>query len=347
MLGIKQKTGRVFLLVLSFMIGGCRTSDTPMLSDNPAEVICELGSNKVELGQLLDAAIINDDTLVCISGNQVIMYDGSGTQVGLVGRRGRKTEEYIQPACVAGNSENILVWDGMSGRILIFDLSGEYLRSFALDVPVADMLPIGKLLYVYKMNGGEGGFIDVLDMETGDRVTSIGNPSQAQYVLTGWSSAAPLSRLGDSVYYMPKDRLVVYREEDAKSWECISKTFRAEQVQDSEALRANRAKMDKYLDENSFIVSIAAQEDKCYILALEGYYLPGDDWANKKEHRYYSIYEVNLENGHSRCMMHFPMGNMLPHLIMPGKNCFYYIGNEIKDTEESYSLMRISIPTGS
>ena len=109
MLGIKQKTGRVFLLVLSFMIGGCRTSDTPMLSDNPAEVICGLGSNKVELGQLLDAAIINDDTLVCISGNQVIMYDGSGTQVGLVGRKGRKTEEYIQPACVAGNSENILV----------------------------------------------------------------------------------------------------------------------------------------------------------------------------------------------------------------------------------------------
>ena len=146
---------------------------------------------------------------------------------------------------------------------------------------------------------------------------------------------------------MPKDRLVVYRVEDAKSWEFSSKTFHAERVQDSDALRANREKMDKYLDENSFIVSMVAQEDKCYILALEGYYLPGDDWTNKKEHRYYSIYEVNLENGSSDCLIHFPMGNMLPHLVMPGKDCFYYIGRDTNDLEETYSLMRIKIPTES
>lgn len=154
-------------------------------------------------------------------------------------------------------------------------------------------------------------------------------------------SSAPLVTREGRVFYMPKDRLVVTEAGSGRSWEVGSGTFKVEAVQDAATLRSDRQKMDKYLDENSFIVSMLVRENRCYILALEGYYLPGDDWDSKAENRFYSMYELDMETGRSRCVSHFRMGNMLPHQVMPGSESFFFIGRETIGEDDVYSLKRL------
>lgn len=337
-----NKLRRFLPLVVLGFLAGCQNEKGPEVSILPAETVCVLQENLAMLGSLVDCAMADDRTFVVCSGDQVILYGSDGMQQGLIGRKGRSSDEYAMPAGVGASGDAVYVWDGMSGRILVYDRSGALKNSFPAPAAAAELVPVGDdRLLVYRMNMGEDGFIDEVDAATGAVISSFGDAQAAHWVLTGWMSSAPLVSREGRVYYMPKDRLVVTEAGSGRSWEVGSGTFKVEAVQDAAALRSE--KVDKYLDENSFIVSMLVRENRCYILALEGYYLPGDDWDSKMENRFYSMYELDMETGRSRCVSRFRMGDMLPHQVMPGAESFFFISCETVGEDDVYSLKRLVI----
>lgn len=141
----------------------------------------------------------NRQTLVLPDGRLVVstmepasiqLYDSSGTFVRTIGRSGNGPGEYSWPSALAVTGDTLIIHDGRQARMLLYTMSGTYLRAFYTDIrnTASDMAidPRGylRLRENFGMTGARGVRWIYFTLE-GARVDSLERPTSSER--PGWS----------------------------------------------------------------------------------------------------------------------------------------------------------------
>lgn len=334
-----------FLLILSLflLLVSCRTEKDISISPPPFVEICSLDQACGALGVINSMDYVCDTAFVLCTNTQVYLYNFSGSLIRMIGRAGRANLEYSSPRVVRAGSDRIFVWDGMLAKFVWFDENGQAEGECQFDRGVSDFIVNGDCLWIYSSNkesktcivrlnylSGESADQDFLQVEGG------------HHILVRWMSRAPLCIRDGVVWSMSKNRLELCRSDSSEKLRIASSSFHEKEVSDPKAVINDRRKMEEYMCDTPFVVSILPGRESFLVLTAEGFLLKTEDGLDRSN-RFYTIYSVLPSSGRSKALVSFPQESFSPDQLMFGPDCFYCLAHRVEGNEDMYYLEKIEI----
>ena len=314
--------------------------ETP-LSDPPFDEICTLSQEEEPLGAINSIDYVSDSTFVLCTESQIYLYDFSGSLIRKIGRMGHARSEYISPRIARYGSDRIVVWDGMQAKFLCYGMDGEYLGETTFDTGVSDFLVDGDCLLVYTANKKSDRCIVKLDLASGETETQEFMPvGSGHHVLARWVSRAPMALENGVLWCMPKNKLDIYRSDRSEVIHLNSDSFKAADIDDPQAVIADREKMEEYLHDNSFVLAVHPMDRVVHVLAAEGY-LRKTNMEMDRTHRYYAAYSYDKSTGKVKKLARFPQASFSPEQVMVGPDGFYCLSHKVTEGEDQYRLEKL------
>lgn len=335
------------LLLMSIAMGSCKHSSMTIdiCSACPGEVVIpKLDNNIINISRPFSFDIINDSLFVLCDADNVILYDYSGHQVRRIGAPGKSKSEYNTPMVVRALDDSIYVWSSNTLRFLVYTLDGQFQTSYPYSSAIQDFLPDTSDIIVYNAGKSISNVIDVLDKRN-FAITHYQESSVEHRLLSHNESSTPLSRIGNFVYFLPKDELSLYYLSDTscctkKIISIESPTFNVVRVDPNDNLINDRKLRSQYLKENPITLGVYSCGKEYYLFSLEGKTRVVDDDVTNED-RYFSLYKQIDGNTSVERYSYDCFGQH--HLFKQHSKYVYYLRHTVQEKDEFYSLERFPL----
>ena len=139
-------------------------SEDPVLNIHSVLRIGSEDGDHDAFGRVLDAKLAADNHILVADGliRSVILFDSTGSFIRTIGRPGAGPGEFGVPALIAVDAnDSVFVWDSRMSRISVFNLNGDFVRTFRVMPSWAltgmEFMPDGKILLAGYTLGDLGG----------------------------------------------------------------------------------------------------------------------------------------------------------------------------------------------
>lgn len=263
-------------LLLLLAVAGCHGRDRKDVEGSiRLQPVCTLEENLALQGEPYSMDMAPDGSFVVSDLTNVVGYDPAGHQVFAWSKKGRGPYEYAECRRVRLSGDTVYVWDSGSSRLLAYDRAGNGLWTYDYGSSICDFLPAGSSVFIYPAGRRWEHIVEELDLETMSVVRSYGSSSITQKVLHSMSSAVPMTIHDGALYFMPKDRMDLYRAipdgagEIALVEQFSSESFRCKELKE-DLFAVNPLSGIEFLLQNSFVVSVIIDGASYKILTSEG-----------------------------------------------------------------------------
>ena len=263
-------------LLLPLVAAGCHGRDGKVAEKEILlQPVCSLEENLTLQGEPYSMDMAPDGSFVVSDLTNVVGYDPAGHQVFAWSKKGRGPYEYAECRRVRLSGDTVYVWDSGSSRLLAYDRAGNGLWTWDCGSGICDFLPAGSSIFIYPAGNRWEHIVEELDLETMSVVRSYGTSSFAQKVLHSMGSVAPMTIHDGALYFMPKDRMDLYRAipdgagEIALVEQFSSESFRCKELKE-DLFAVNPLSGIEFLLQNSFVVSVIIDGASYKILTSEG-----------------------------------------------------------------------------
>lgn len=320
----------------------------PIFSELSYETICELDQTECPVGRLNSLEVMRDGSILLCTNKDVLEYSAEGKFIRRIGHSGRADGEYVMPMVVRSYEDKIFVWSAMTLQFLEYDSEGNFVASYPYESGVNDFLPSDDRIFISPTGARDEYVIDVYGRESKSVCESLTLATEEQKAMQVWS-IAPIFICSGDLYYMPKDRLSIYRcgldelfQKDSLAF--VSKTFSVPKIKDAMSVLENMGKYEEYQNAASFVVGVFVGDGgaKIKVLTSEGEYSAGKDVRKAK--RYYTVY--NVDGGMLKGNYSFHSGAIADCALIC--NCggeMYFLRNEIQEgsSEETWTLCKAKL----
>ena len=313
--------------------------------DAEYEVICTLNDNNSLIKEPESFSMLPSGGFVIADGDKVVLYSNDGEQIRQIGFSGRALGEYNMPTNVKTHNDTVYVWSAMSLKFISYTINGEPIAEYKYDSAISDFIPSEDIIIVY--NSGRSGthIIDIYDKEQQNVVTSLTEAeSEHRILLRSWASC-PYWFSGENLYYMPRNRLSLYKynfaeREETQISSIESTTFNVERQSDYMSILTNRQKASKYLRDNSLVIGLIPNGgNKFLALTLEGQTKVIDDVYDTSE-RVITIYDMNKGKVIARYTFE-SIGTQV--LFSCLNNDIYFLKHSIENNDDVLMLCKLLI----
>ena len=269
-----MKWKKLWLLLL-LVAAGCKGRDGKVEErEMQLRTVCTLEENLTLLGMPYSMDMAPDGSFVVSDLTNVIGYDMAGHQVFAWSKKGRGPYEYSECHQVRILGDTVYVWDGSCARLIAYDRDGNGLWTWDYDSGLCDFLPAGSSIFIYPAGRRWDRIVDELDLKTMSVVRSYGSSSLAHKTLQSMGSVAPMTVHDGVLYFMPKDRMDLYRAmpdgagEAALVEQFSSDSFRCKELGE-DLFAVNPIAGIEFLLQNSYVVSVFFDDASYKILTVE------------------------------------------------------------------------------
>lgn len=252
------------------------------------------------------------------------------------------------PMVVRSFADKIYVWSAMTLQFLVYGNNGEYLESYSYVSAVNDFIPCEDKIYISPAGARDEYVVDVFDIDTKSVSASLTLATEEQKTMRMWS-VSPITVSSGTLYYMPKDRLAVYRcaledlsRKDSLKFE--SETFSVPKVEDSVSSVRDKGKYVEFQDKASFAMGIfiGKNDNEIKVLTSEGEY--SENAAERTDNRYYTVYDIvggKLKKSYSFHDEAFADCSLVSNV----NGEMYFLRNEIQEgaSEEKWTLCKAEL----
>ena len=334
---------KYILVLLICTFWSCSRSESTVV-EAPSETICRIvqKSDEEVLGRLNSFAVVDKESFVLCTEEQVYLYDMSGRRLFKIGTSGNSDKEYLMPMIVRTDGNLIYVWSAMNMRFVVYDIKGNFIKYYSYKSAIRDFLPARDCIFIYPAGLKDDHIVEIYDTASMEVSESIGTPTFAHKVLLGWMSAAPLCYKDGDLYFLPMDKLSVMKYSCNRAGSELvaslySDTFKVESI-DSE-LDNNKQSLYRYA--NSYTLMLFNRDDRFYILTSEGKYIKDGDMLSD-ENRFCSLYRIAGKTGER--IMSFTMGSFAyGNLLSVYDGNLYFIAHSVEDAEDIYTIKQLQI----
>ncbi len=270
-----MKWKKLWLLLL-LVAAGCNGRDGKVEErEMQLRTVCTLEESLTLLGMPFSMDMAPDGSFVVTDLTNIVGYDPAGHQVFAWSKKGRGPYEYNECQMVRLLGDTVYVWDAATTRLLAYDRDGNGLWTWDYDSGISDFLPAGSSIFISSAGKRWEHIVEELDLGTMSVVRSYGSSSLAHKTLHSMSSVTPMTVHDGALYYMPKDRMDLYRAipdgagESELVEEFSSDTFRCKEPGE-DLFAVNPLSGIEYLMQNSYVVSVVFDGASCKILTAEG-----------------------------------------------------------------------------
>ena len=271
-----MKKMKVFWLLLLLVAAGCNGRDGKVEEkEMQLRTVCTLEENLTLLGMPYSMDMAPDGSFVVSDLTNIVGYDPTGRQVFAWSKKGRGPYEYNECQMVRLLGDTVYVWDAATTRLLAYDRDGNGLWTWDYDSAISDFLPAGSSIFISSAGKRWEHIVEELDLGTMSVVRSYGSSSLAHKTLHSMSSVTPMTVHDGALYYMPKDRMDLYRAvpdgagESALVESFPSDSFRCKELGE-DLFAVNPLSGIEFLLQNSYVVSVIVDGASYKVLTIEG-----------------------------------------------------------------------------
>jgi len=333
----------MFLSIVS--ISSCSQHEISKNTMNSV-IICELQENLRHFSEPLSFSILDNGCFVICDGRNVILYSDGGKQLRMIGHRGKALYEYNNPSIVRTLKDTIYVWSSASLKFISFDLDGNPIQEYPYNSAVADFVLSDDNIIIYNAGRQSDKVIDIYDKVNRVVVDRLLDTSPEHRLLLHSWAVAPISNMGTSVVFSPKDKISLYQfdfrtEICSELFNFASDSFTVIRDVDYDEIINNRKKRSAYLRENSQVLSVFQDNQKYYLLCLEGSTEIIEDKYDTSS-RFFSVYCVGNKSPLVGHYYYDSIGTQL--LFSSSPSGLYFLKHNLTDSDESYILERVNLP---
>lgn len=333
-----------FLVIVFLTLISCQTQHVDFSKITQNE-ICALKDN-IELIGNIESLSVTDSMYVVSTGDHIIIFNSVGEQETIIDRKGRGRYEYVDASIVRQYDDCLYVWCPYLLKFIVFDSNGNGIRECQYNSAISDFIPHGDNVYIYTRGLREDHIIDVLNFSSGEVLDSLVNTSSGHRALLSQTSKSPIDIEGKSLYFMPKDSLVVYRYNIDSSkldrvMEFCSDSFVSSPFK-NQSIDKNLSESIEYVFHNSYTTGLSVKDGHCYVLTAEGTADIQKDYTMRNNTLYSNLYNVDMSTGDAiQAKSDKPLDT--PRISSYNGSLFYVL-HEINDSTDVYTLNRLSIP---
>lgn len=263
-------------LLLPLVAAGCHGRDGKVAEKEILlQPVCSLEENLTLQGEPYSMDMAPDGSFVVTDLTNIVGYDPAGHQIFAWSKKGRGPYEYTECRRVRLSGDTVYVWDSASARLIAYDRDGNGLWAWDYGSGICDFLPAGSSIFIYPAGIRWEHIVEELDLETMSVVRSYGTSSFAQKVLHSMGSAVPMTFRDGVLYFMPKDKMDLYRAvpdgagETALVESFPSESFHCKKLSE-DLFAVNPLSGIDFLLQNSFVVSVVVDGASYKVLTIEG-----------------------------------------------------------------------------
>lgn len=340
---MKTKTTIILTTILLICaVTSCKNNHKFEIVDGENISLCKLQENidKINVPRCFD--IINKDKFLVSDNINVYLYDMTGTQIRKIGHSGNAPFEYSRPTIVKYYNDSIYVWSSATLKFITFAIDGNPGTEYKYPSALTDFQPAEDNIYIYTAGTRSNNIIDIYCKSSGSISNSLIKASEVHQCLLHNVSTAPIHYSDNQLIFMPKDSLIVYCFDESenkisKVSNYSSQSFSTQKLQNELGMMDRKQRSD-YIKENPMTLEIfPAKNGKCRILSLEGKTLYTMDSVDNSS-RFYGLYCDDCPE------CHYSFSTIgCWHLFSTHKGNIYYIGHEISDEEDIFTLKQLKL----
>lgn len=277
-----MKKTRAFWFLLLLVVAGCHGRDGKVAEKElQLRPVCTLEENLTLLGMPYSMDMAPDGSFVVTDLTNIVGYDPAGHQVFAWSKKGRGPYEYAECHRVRLLGDTVYAWDASSTKLIAYDRDGNGLWAWDYDSAICDFLPSDASVFFYAAGRRGDRILDELDLKTMSVVRSYGSSSLAHKTLQSMSAVTPMTVHDGVLYYMPKDRMDLYRAEPDGAGETAlverfpSDSFHCKELEE-DLFAVNPMAGIEFVLQNSCVVALAVDGASYQILTAEGAASIGD-----------------------------------------------------------------------
>jgi len=143
----------------------------------------------------------------------VVLFDGTGTQIGQPGNMGKGPGEYVQPSRIMFIKDTLYVWDSGQIKFLKFDTVNNkpLLEIKDFRWAVQDFTVSGNDIFFYNSGRTSGPYIEQYNISDNKYIHRFGKRTQPHTLLTTYRYAGGIGHRGRYVYYISPASLKLHR----------------------------------------------------------------------------------------------------------------------------------------
>ena len=309
--------------------------------------VCTLQENLTTLMPVSDVTFLDDTTFYVLSGDEIVKYGISGTQLQVIRHKGQGPGEYISAESIESKNPMLYVWDSGTLKLMRYDRDGNFISEITgFSTAIEDFKIYNKDLVIFYNSGGANDLMDVYDIDNHRFLAHIGKLSQEDKVLQLLSVESRLTVKGDYIYYVYPSSSTIYRfamgEYEEEMYRQIpDPEFTVARVEDATALiNKNRNETLKYLGENSLTTTLIPLEDRFLVGTNVGQFeLTMNQAKPEMNQRFAKWYHVTQEPSGGVATVKLPATSYSRHCVHDDGSTMAIV----YDVEtETHRMMRLS-----
>lgn len=279
--------------------------DQNIMDTTDGDFVCRLKENIDFIGNnISDFTLLNDTSFVVLSAGNVFLYNEKGDQLKIINKIGSGPAECLTPASVYISENNIYIWCSSLLKILVYDMSGEYITQYTGFNRAISKFIVFKDKYVCLFTVGDNGreILRVYDILKNKIVGSFGEFGQEDILLSRAEHSGGVCVVGNNILYSYPSSLNIHQrdivdiDDDQKVYHISDSEFKVticenatQKINDGGIIEAI-----KYGFENSIVKDIHSYNDRIYVTSEIGKIVMGDktlDISGRK----IKIFELNYD----------------------------------------------------